>query len=68
MKDNSCCGSSVSMEISYSLRESFLVLMVDWQESTYRSFPSIVITKRVDPASPQGCQSIFAMGADPSDA
>ena len=31
--------------------------------NSYRSFPSTVMTIKVEPASPQGCHSILAMGA-----
>jgi hypothetical protein len=34
----------------------------------YRSFPSTVITNKVEPASPHGCHAIFAIGGDELDA
>lgn len=37
-------------------------------DRSYLSFPSTVMTSRVDPASPQGCHSILAIGADEDDA
>jgi hypothetical protein len=35
---------------------------------SYRSFPSSVITMSVDPASPHGCHSILAIGAEAEEA
>jgi hypothetical protein len=68
-KDTTCWGSSVSLDISYSL---YTVSQNIWKEyiriNSYLSFPSTVITNNVDPASPHGCHSIFAIGAEFVDA
>jgi hypothetical protein len=69
-KETTCKGSSASTEMSYSLSLNTTVNngINDKRGQSYRSFPSTVITMSVEPASPHGCHSILAMGAEAEEA
>jgi hypothetical protein len=69
-KEMTCRGSSASTEISYSLtiESNFKRTLDEGFGESHRSFPSTVITIRVEPASPHGCHSTLAIGAEAEDA
>jgi hypothetical protein len=69
-KEMTCRGSSASTEMSYSLtiKSHYKETLNEGVGKSHRSFPSTVITMSVEPASPQGCHSTLAIGAEAEDA
>jgi hypothetical protein len=69
-KEMTCKGSSASTEMSYSLaiESNHEKILDDGVRKAHRSFPSTVITMSVEPASPHGCHSTLAKGAEAGDA